>query len=423
MPLENNISYAKSMDHKDPLRSYRDRFIIPKTSSGHDQIYFCGNSLGLQPKSTSARINEILSQWGALGVEAWFDDSTRWIDYNDSINQSMAKIVGARPSEVSIMNSLSVNLHLLMISFYRPTDKRFKIIIEKDAFPSDHYIVHSQVKLHGYDPKEAIIAISPEQGQKTISAESIANTISIHGDTTALIMIGGVNYITGQAFDLSAITALGHQKGCKVGFDLAHAAGNIPLDLHNANVDFAAWCNYKYLNSGPGSVGSIFVHERHHTVSDMIRLEGWWGNRRDNRFLMRDHFDGEQGAEAWVMSTPPLIAIAAIKASMEIFDQVNVSMLNEKSTALSGYLEYLLNQLPTDQINIITPPDPNQRGCQLSIEVKGADKSLFHKIIASDIICDWREPNVIRVAPTPLYNTFEEVYRFVDILKGLLGLK
>ena len=417
MTHQNTLDYAYQMDQTDPLRELRSQFIIPKTSEGKDQIYFCGNSLGLQPKKTREHVDAILNQWGQLGVEAWWDAETPWLDYNDSINKSMSKVVGAKPSEVAIMNSLSVNLHLLLISFYRPTQERYKIIMEKDAFPSDQYIIQSQIKMHGLDPLSCIIEICPEPGHETISAKAIEDTISHHGSSTALILIGGVNYITGQAFDLKKITQLGHQYGCKVGFDLAHAAGNISLRLHDDEVDFAAWCNYKYLNCGPGSVGSIFVHERHHSQEDIVRLEGWWGNKRSNRFLMRDKFDPEPGAEAWAMSTPPIIALASIKASMEIFDQLSLSSVQQKASMLTGYLEYLLRSIPNDTIGIITPDLPSERGCQLSIRVTGSNKTLFQKIINQGVICDWREPDVIRVTPVPLYNSFSEVYNFAQILK------
>lgn len=412
-------NYSKELDQKDPLKVFRKRFMIPKDNKGNDLIYFCGNSLGLQPSITKSYIDQILTDWSHLGVESWFEGDNPWIAYCDSIKISLSKIVGANPNEIAVMNSLSVNLHLLMISFYRPAKNRFKIIMERDAFPSDKYIIESQVRFHGYDPNDAIIRIDPKEGEQLISNENIRSIIESEGESAALILLGGVNYITGQKLDIALITAMGHAAGCIVGFDLAHASGNVVLHLHQHQVDFAAWCNYKYINGGPGSVGAIFVHQQHHD-KNVPRLEGWWGNRRDNRFLMQDHFDPEIGAEAWVTSTPPLIAIAALKASLSIFDEVSMSQLVTKSRLLTGYLEYLINDLEDQSIEIITPKDPNDRGAQLSIKVRRANKELFNNIIRHGVICDWREPDVIRIAPVPLYNSYEDVFDFVQILQNLI---
>lgn len=419
MVYKKGKKFAQEMDAADKLGAYRNRFHIPRDKTGKELIYFCGNSLGLQPVTTKTYIDEIVSQWANFGVEAWFDKENPWLAYCDDIKTSLARIVGAQSDEIAVMNSLSVNLHLLMVSFYRPTTDRFKIIIEQDAFPSDKYIVESQVRMHGYDPAQAIVKIRPREGQELISTQDVKSVFEMHGDSLALVLLGGVNYATGQKLDIKAITEIAHRAGCPIGFDLAHAAGNVHLDLHKSEVDFAAWCNYKYINSGPGSISAVFIHEKHHR-SSIPRLEGWWGNNRSNRFLMKDHFDPEIGAEAWVMSTPPLIAIAALKASMSIFDEIEMADLIEKSNSLTGYLEFLLKNLNHDDIHIITPSDPYQRGAQLSIRVRHANKQLFDKIIESGVICDWREPDIIRVAPAPLYNTFNEVCQFVQILKHIL---
>lgn len=416
------MHFSKKLDRQDPLRKYRSFFHFPKNDNGEEAIYLCGNSLGLQPKSAAQEVNEVLLNWQKRGVEGHFEGENPWIEYNEKLKPSMAKIVGAKSSEIAIVNTLTVNLHLLMISFYRPKPDRFKVLIEKDAFPSDKYAVASQVRFHGYDPKKAIVEIQPRDREILPRQEDILKQIDKLGNEVALVMLGGLNYFTGQALPISEITFLAKSKGCTIGFDLAHAAGNIPLQLHNDQVDFAAWCNYKYLNSGPGSIASVFIHEKHHNT-DLPRFEGWWGNKLSNRFEMADGFDPEAGAEAWVMSTPPTLAIAPIKASLDLFDEIGMQALRTKSVKLTGFLEFLINDLHNPKIEIITPANIEERGGQLSIQVKNVDQKLFEALIARNVILDWREPNVIRVAPTPMYNSFEDVYRFVAVLKECLELR
>lgn len=408
------------MDAADPLRSFRERFHLPMQKDGTPYVYLCGNSLGLQPKSTRAAINQELLDWENYGVEGHFHAKTPWMPYHEFLTESMAKVVGAKPIEVVVMNTLSVNLHLMMVSFYRPSAKRNKILIEFDAFPSDKYAVASQIKFHGYDPVESLIELKARPGEVLIRPEDIEKIIEEQGDEIALIMLGNTNYYTGQFFDMKKITALGHAKGCMVGFDCAHGAGNVNLDLHNTGADFAVWCSYKYINSGPGSLGGCFVHERHANDKDLPRFAGWWGHNKETRFGMRDGFDPIPGVEAWQLSNPPILSMAAIKASLEVFMEAGMDNIFKKSKTLTGYLEFLIKEMNNEQIAIITPEDPNQRGSQLSIQVKNADKKLFDKITKMGVISDWREPDVIRVAPIPLYNSYEDVFRFIKILKEAL---
>ena len=412
-----SIEYAKKMDQQDPLANYRDKFHIPKQKNGKDHIYMCGNSLGLQPKQTKNYIDQELTDWENLGVEGHTEAKHPWMPYHEFLTAKMAKLVGAKPIEVVMMNTLTTNLHLLMISFYRPTQSRFKILIESDAFPSDKYAVQSQAKYHGFDPKEAILELTPRKGETLIREEDIQSIIEEQGDEIALIMIGGVNYYTGQLFNMKQITQWGHKKGCMVGFDLAHAVGNIELKLSETGADFAAWCTYKYLNAGPGSVGGLFVNERHAYDKNLPKFTGWWGHNKKTRFDMRQDFDMLPGAESWQLSNPPILSLAAILSSLDIFDEIGMAQLNEKTVKLTGYLEQLLDELNHSAIHIITPREITKRGCQLSIQVKNADKSLFDKITEQGVIADWRQPDVIRVAPVPLYNSFEDVFNFVEILK------
>lgn len=414
------IEYAKNMDANDPLRPYRNKFHLPIRKNGEPYIYLCGNSLGLQPKSTRQYLEQELLDWEKLGVEGHIHAERPWMPYHEFLTEAMAKVVGAKPIEVVVMNTLSVNLHFMMVSFYQPKNKRTKILIESDAFPSDRYAVESQLKYHGYNPAEHLLELKPRNGEEYIRHEDVENMIEKEGKNIALIMLGGVNYYTGQLFDLKKIAELGQAKGCMVGFDLAHAAGNTHLKLHESNIDFAVWCTYKYLNSGPGSVGGCFVHERHAHNFEIPRFAGWWGHDKATRFNMRHDFKAIPGAEGWQLSNPPILSMAAILASLKIFDDVGMEALNHKSEKLTGYLEYLLENINSDRIKIITPKDKNQRGCQLSIQVQHADKSLFEKITEAGVISDWREPDVIRVAPVPLYNSFEDVWRFVEILKKQL---
>jgi kynureninase len=414
-------SFALQMDKADPLRKYRKRFHIPKNTEGGDKIYFCGNSLGLQPKTTKKHIQNILDNWQERAVEGHFSGEYPFSTYPDALNEKMATLMGAKPSEVAVMNTLTVNLHLLMVSFYRPTKERFKILIDYNPFPSDRYALASQLRFHGFDPQTAIVEPKPKAGSALIETEDILQIIENEGDSIALILIGGINYYSGQRYDLAQITEGGHKKGCIVGFDLAHAAGNVKLNLHGIGCDFAAWCTYKYLNAGPGAIGAIFVHERY-AHATLPRFEGWWGFEKATRFKMTPDFIPIGGAESWQMSTPPVLSMAAIKASLGIFEEAGFENILKKSKLLTGYLEFLLKNIPTDTVRIITPEDPEQRGCQLSIQVQGADKSLFYKLLENGVVADWREPDVIRVAPAPLYNGFEEVFRFVEILKKMLGI-
>jgi len=380
-----------------------------------------GNSLGLQPKSTKDYINQELKDWANLGVEGHTQAKNPWLPYHEFLTESMANLVGAKPIEVVVMNTLTTNLHLMMVSFYRPTKTRYKILIEADAFPSDKYAVESQLRHHGFDGKEGLILWKPRHGEELVNYKDLETILENQGKSIALIMIGGVNYYTGQYFDLKRITELGHKQGCMVGFDCAHAAGNVALNLHDSGADFAVWCTYKYMNSGPGSLAGCFVHERHAYNKALNRFTGWWSHNKQTRFNMRKEFDVLPGAEGWQLSNPPILAMAAIKASLDIFNEIGIEKLVEKSKKLTGYFEFLLKQLGEDKIRIITPTNPDERGCQLSIQVKNADKSLHHKLTKAGVISDWREPDVIRCAPVPLYNSFQDVYHLVEKLKGLLN--
>jgi len=408
--------FALSLDAQDELRKYKDYFHIPVQKNGEEYIYFCGNSLGLQPKKTKGFINQELQDWADLGVEGHLKAKNPWLPYHEFLSQSFARIVGAKKSEVVAMNTLTVNLHLMMISFYRPTSKRYKIIIESDAFPSDIYAVESQIKLHGFSTEEALIKLKPRDEESGVRTIDICEIIEKEGDSVALIMLGGVNYYTGQLFDFDRITDLAHKKNIKVGFDLAHAAGNVKLELHKWQVDFAVWCSYKYLNSGPGSIAGAFVHEKHHN-SNIPRLAGWWGHNKESRFDMPENFSPIKTVEGWQISNPPILSLAAIRASLSIFDEVGLDRLVEKSKIMTGYLIFLLNNIETDRIKIITP---ESKGCQVSIRVINANKKLFQQIGKKGVIADWREPDVIRVAPVPLYNSFQDVFNFYKIIKRLL---
>lgn len=415
------LAYAQQQDQSNALASYRNHFHIPKDTNGNELIYMTGNSLGLQPKSTKDYINQELEDWANLGVEGHTEAKNPWLHYHELLTENMAKVVGAKPIEVIVMNTLTVNLHLMMVSFYKPTPKRFKILIEADAFPSDKYAVESQLKHQGFDPKDGVVLWKARKGEELANYEDLEAIMETQGDDIALIMIGGVNYYTGQFFDFKRITQLGHKHGCLVGFDCAHGAGNVALNLHDSGADFAVWCTYKYLNSGPGSLGGAFVHERHAHNKDLNRFAGWWSHNKATRFKMRDEFDQLAGAEGWQLSNPPILSMAAIRASLDIFAEVGMKKLTAKSKELTGYFEFLLNQLGNDSIKIITPSHPDERGCQLSIQVKNADKALHNKLTEAGVISDWREPDVIRCAPTPLYNSFEDVYYLVEKLKEILN--
>ncbi|WP_411767894.1 kynureninase [Winogradskyella sp. A3E31] len=415
-----DLDFAKEQDQNDPLAHFRERFHIPKHTDGSDVVYLCGNSLGLQPKSTSAYIAQELKDWAELGVEGHVHGKNPWLSYHELLTENMANIVGAKPIEVVVMNTLTTNLHLMMVSFYKPTSSRYKIVIEGDAFPSDKYAVESQLRHHGYDENEGLILWNSREEEELARYEDLEAILKAHGDEIALIMIGGVNYYTGQFFDLKRITELGHKHGCVVGFDCAHGAGNVNLDLHNSGADFALWCSYKYLNSGPGSLSGVFVHERHAYNKELNRFTGWWSHNKETRFKMRDDFDMLPGAEGWQLSNPPILSMAAIKASLDMFAEAGMDTLIAKSKKLTGYFEFLINELNNDSIHIITPTNPNERGCQLSIQVKNADRRLHEKLTEVGVISDWREPDVIRCAPVPLYNSFQDVYNIVEKLKAIL---
>ncbi len=419
-PYQNNLSFAKEMDENDTLRKYRSQFHIPMQKNGEPFVYLCGNSLGLQPKNTEANLLQELTDWKHLGVEGHFHAKNPWMPYHEFLTEAMARVVGAKPIEVVVMNTLTVNLHLMMVSFYQPKGKRNKILIEADAFPSDKYAVESQIKFHGLSPDDCLIELKAREGEVCLREEDILEVIDTQGEEIALVLLGNTNYYTGQYFDMKKISAHGHAKGCKVGFDCAHGAGNQKLNLHDSGCDFAVWCNYKYLNSGPGSLGGAFVHERHAHNKDLPRFTGWWGHNKDTRFKMRDAFDPTPGVEAWQLSNPPILSMVAVWSSLQLFDEIGMDRLRIKAISLTGYLEYLVNSLGDDLINIITPSKPEERGSQLSIQVKNADKNLFNKITENGVIADWREPDVIRVAPTAMYNSYEDVYNFYSILKSAI---
>jgi len=418
---ENHRAFAQKADLEDPLAHFRQKFHLPVNQKGEPLIYMCGNSLGCQPKSVASYIEQELEDWANLGVEGHVDAQHPWMPYHEFLSKAMADIVGALPEEVVVMNTLTTNLHLMMVSFYRPSTSRFKIIIESDAFPSDRYAVESQIKYHGLDPNEALVLWKPRPGEELCRYEDLEALVGEHGDSIALFLIGNTNYYSGQCYPIKEITTLGQSNGSIVGFDLAHGVGNIMPDLHANDVDFAVWCSYKYLNSGPGSLGGCFVHERHTKNKEIPRFSGWWGHNKDTRFNMRHDFDPIPTAEGWQLSNPPILSMAAVRASLDIFAEAGMSAIKAKSVLLTGYLEYLIDDLGNDRIAVITPRDPKQRGCQLSIQVKGADRSIHDALTKEGVISDWREPDVIRVAPAPLYNSFEDVYELVHRLKKVLS--
>lgn len=411
-----NKSFGIEQDAQDPLKEYRSLFHVPEQKDGNDAIYLCGHSLGLQPKSVKQYVEQELADWARLGVEGHFHAKHPWMPYHELLTEQTARLVGAQPIEVVVMNSLTVNLHLMMVSFYRPTPARHKVVIEANAFPSDQYAVKSQIRFHGFDPEDALVELQPREGEAFIRTDDIEAYLAREGKSVALIMLGGVNYYSGQAFEMERITRAGHSHGCIVSFDLAHAAGNIPLKLHDWDVDFAAWCSYKYLNAGPGSTAGCFVHERHAHSSDLPRFSGWWGTNKTERFLMGPVFDPIPGAEGWQVSNPPILPLAALRASMDIFDDVGMEKIRAKSELLTGYLEFLLDHHAQPDISVITPRDPRQRGAQLSIRVASHGKAIHETLTRNGVVCDWREPDVIRVAPIALYNTFTEVFDFIQIL-------
>ena len=419
---EFSSDYAKKLDQNDELKSFRDLFYLP-TFTKNDVVYFTGNSLGLQPKSVLSYIQKELDDWAKWGVEGHLYATNPWMPYHELFTEKIARIVGAKTKEVAVTHSLTTNLHLLMVSFYRPDNKRNKIICEKKAFPSDQYALQSQVHFHNLDPKDCIVEIGPREGEHLIRNEDVIAKIEELKDELSMVMIGGVNYFTGQVFDMKAITEAGHKAGAKVGFDLAHAAGNIPLKLNEWGVDFAAWCSYKYLNSGPGGVSGYYINEKHVTNSKIPRFAGWWGHNKEDRFKMPDKFSPIPTAESWQLSNAPVISMAAHLASLNIFEKAGMEKLRKKSISLTNYLEFIIEKININNNNcleIITPKNINQRGSQLSIVAHGANKVLFEKLSENGVVADWREPNVIRIAPVPLYNSFEDVYRFGEILEKSL---
>jgi kynureninase len=408
------------MDERDSVNGYRDRFLLPKTAGG-DCIYLCGHSLGLQPKTAAAYVEQELRDWAALGVEGHFHAKNPWMPYHRLLTEQTAELVGAKPVEVVVMNSLTVNLHLMMISFYRPTKRRHKIVVERGAFPSDQYAVKSQIRFHGFDPATSLIELTPRVSESCLRDEDIELLIEREGDDIALIMLGGVNYATGQAFDMGRITRLGHARGCVVGFDLAHAAGNLLLKLHEWGPDFAVWCSYKYLNGGPGCVAGCFVHERHARAWDLPRFAGWWGHDEESRFEMGPEFRAMSGADGWQLSNPSIVGLAVLRASMDVFHEAGMERLRAKSVSLTGYLEFLLNQNVSHKFSIVTPLEKERRGAQLSIRVPEHGRALCERLAGEGIVGDWREPDTFRVAPVPLYNSYHDVFRFVRRFAAAIG--
>ncbi|MCM4173087.1 kynureninase [Arenibacter sp. TNZ] len=417
MEFQNSLVFAQQLDAVDPLKKYRGEFHFPKTK-GKDVIYFTGNSLGLQPKRTQKFVDDIMNDWKELAVEGHFHAEKSWWDYHERLAVPLAKVVGAKPEEVSVMNTLTVNLHMLMVSFYRPNKKRFKIICEEKAFPSDQYMLTSQVKFHGLDPENTIVAVKKRSGENFWYTQDIIDKINEVGDELALVLIGGVNYYNGQVFDMEAITKSAKSQGAFVGWDLAHGVGNVALKLHEWGVDFAAWCSYKYMNSGPGNAAGIFVHQQYLDRSDIPRFEGWWGTKKDTRFLMKPEFEPMENADAWQVSNPPVLSLAPYLASLEMFAEVGMEVLIAKRKLIVSYLEFILQEIDKEtqgSFEIITPED---RGCQLSVLLHGQGKELFNFLMENGVVTDWREPNVIRLAPAPFYCSFADMYNFGQVLKS-----
>ena len=411
-----SIEGAKALDAADPLAGFRNRFVIPRRDDGQQVVYFCGNSLGLQPKQAKEYVDTELLSWAIRGVNGHFEGPNPWFGYHELCTEAAAHIVGALPHEVVMMNALTVNLHLMMASFYRPTPERYRIVIEGGAFPSDRYAVASQARAHGFDPDDAIVEFQPREGETLLREEDIEAWLDEHGHTVALTMFSGVNYYTGQYFDLERLTKAGHAAGARVGFDLAHAAGNVELKLHEWGPDFAAWCSYKYINSGPGGVAGAFVHDRHADDHDLVRLAGWWGNDPDLRFGMPDEFVPQKGAGGWQLSNAPILPMAAFRASGDMFLEATMPALRAKSEKLVAFLAALLDDLPPGSVEWITPTDPERRGSQVSLRTAGA-KDLQSELENAGIVSDFRPPDVVRIAPVPLYNTYEDVWRFADVLR------
>ncbi len=422
MNREEAAELAKRADESDALARFRGEFLFPEAPGGEAALYFAGNSLGLQPKRAREYVLAELDDWARLGVEGHFAARHPWLPYHENLTAAAARLVGARPLEVVVMNTLTVNLHLMMISFYRPTAARYRILIEAGAFPSDRYAVDSQARLHGFDPSVAIVELAPRAGEETLRDDDILAAIAREGGALALVMLGNVNYLTGQAFDMAAITRAAHAVGARAGFDLAHGAGNLEVALHESGADFAVWCSYKYLNGGPGTLGGCFVHERHARDASLPRLQGWWGHDKATRFKMGPRFDAIEGAEGWQLSNPPILQLAALRASFDLFDAATMPALRAKSLALTGYLERLLDAWLKDEIEIVTPREPARRGAQLSLRVlRGGSRALVARLAERGVICDHREPDILRVAPAPLYTRFDDVRRLCEILREEVG--
>ncbi len=422
MKFENSLSFARGLDQRDSLRKFRSQFHLPQVK-GTPLLYLCGNSLGLQPKNVKQLVLEELRDWASLGVEGHFHAKRPWLYYHKFAKKVLSKLTGAKPSEVIAMNQLTINLHLMLTSFYRPAAKRFKIITEAGAFSSDQYAFESQIKLHGLNPSLSLIELAPRSGEYTLRTEDIIAAIDENSKELALVILGGVQYYSGQLFNMKAITAAAHKAGSYAGFDLAHAIGNVPLSLHADQIDFAVWCGYKYLNSGPGGIAGAFVHERHATNVDLPRLAGWWGHQEGERFQMKKGFMPMTGVDGWQVSNFPILSGAAHLASLELFKKAGIQALRKKSILLTGYLEYLLSAIDPNQNHfvVITPKKSEERGCQLSLLMKGNGRKIFDRITKAGVVADWREPDVIRIAPVPLYNTFQEVYRFSQIFMEALN--
>lgn len=418
--MNRSLEFAGKLDAQDPLKTYRDKFYIPKKKDGSDVVYMTGNSLGLQPKSARDYVELEMRDWEIWGVEGHVHARKPWMPYHEFLTASLAEITGSKNSEVVAMNTLTANLHFLMVSFYNPDLKRRKILIEGDAFPSDKYAVQSQLRYHGFDPIKELIEVKARIGEYCVRQEDILEAIEENGEEIALIMIGGVNYYTGQVYPMQTITEKAHEKGCKVGFDLAHGIGNLELSLHSIGMDFAAWCSYKYLNGGPGCIAGAFIHERHHGKKDIPRFEGWWGHDKQTRFNMRHEFSPIPTVEAWQLSNPAILPMACLRASLDLFVESGMQALNQKTRKMNAYMDYMLASMNNDRIEVITPKSADARGCQVSIRVKNADKTLFDKIMEKGVMADWREPDVIRTAPVPLYNSFEDIHRFSLILEASL---
>ncbi len=423
MEYRNSLEFAKQLDEQDALNSFRKKFFIPQ-HNGTDSIYFTGNSLGLQPRTVSKYVEQELQDWARMGVEGHFHAKHPWMPYHEIFPGQLSKIIGCKEKEVVVMNSLTVNLHLLMVSFYRPTKKRYKILCEARAFPSDQYAFESQAKYHGFDPADAVVEIAPRPGEYVIRTADILEMIKQLGESLALVLFGGVNYYTGQLFDMKAITDAGKKAGAYVGFDLAHAAGNVELQMHDWGADFGCWCSYKYLNSGPGGVGGIYINEKHASRADIPRFAGWWGHDKETRFRMEKGFIPIPTVEGWQLSNAPVLSMAAHKASLDIFDEAGMENLNKKRKLLSGYLHFILEEINKEskqkRIEIITPSNETERGCQVSMLMLNKGKEFFNELTSRGVYADWREPNVVRVAPVPLYNSFEDVFTFGKIVSAII---